>query len=147
MWMKMNPERNRARAKKWQDKNKEVKYAKEKVWRDGNKAKASAKYKRWIKAHPEKDTARNAERRTRKTQAGGSFTRYEWEALKLQYNYTCLCCGKREPEIKLEADHIVPVFRGGTSDIDNIQPLCTCCNRNKRTKIIDFRPSMRKDIS
>ncbi len=45
-------------------------------------------------------------RRTRVTQAGGAYTADEWEALKAMYDDTCLCCGKREPEVQLEADHV-----------------------------------------
>jgi hypothetical protein len=39
----------------------------------------------------------------------------------------------------LEADHIVPLTRGGTDDIDNIQPLCGTCNRKKFVSIVDYR--------
>ena len=84
---------------------------------------------------------RNAKRRTMKTHAGGSFTLAEWETLKSKYDYTCLKCGKCEPEIKLTADHIIPVVKHGTSFINNIQPLCGPCNTSKGTKIIDYRHS------
>jgi 5-methylcytosine-specific restriction endonuclease McrA len=95
------------------------------------------------KTHPEIytaiDKAHLSRRRTRKTQAGGSYTPQQWRDLKLQYDYTCLCCGRREPEIKLTADHVIPITRGGTSDISNIQPLCYSCNSKKYNKIIDYR--------
>jgi 5-methylcytosine-specific restriction endonuclease McrA len=82
---------------------------------------------------------KQAERRTRKTQAGGSYTVAEWQSLKIQYDYRCLCCGKHEPEIKLCADHVIPVTKGGSSYINNIQPLCQSCNSRKGAKIIDYR--------
>ena len=62
-----------------------------------------------------------------------------WEQMKALYDFTCLCCGKREPEIKLTLDHIVPISRGGQTVVDNIQPLCMRCNISKFTKTIDFR--------
>jgi len=55
----------------------------------------------------------------------------EWKELKKKYNYTCLMCGKKEPEIKLSIDHIIPVSEGGTNWIENIQPLCRSCNSKK----------------
>jgi 5-methylcytosine-specific restriction protein A len=85
------------------------------------------------------DKAHFSRRRSRKTQAGGSFTPQQWRKLKMRYSYTCLCCGRREPEIKLTADHVIPITRDGTSDISNIQPLCYSCNSRKYNKIIDYR--------
>jgi hypothetical protein len=91
------------------------------------------------KANPEKMRANEAKRRTHKTQAGGSYTVAEWQALKAKYNYTCLCCGGREPIVKLTADHVIPVIKGGSSEIGNIQPLCLPCNKSKYNRIIDYR--------
>lgn len=101
----------------------------------------------WTKheiTHPDRIRAKRAKRRTLKTQSGGSFTPQQWRDLKASYNYTCLRCGRKEPEIKLTADHIVPVVRGGSSDIDNIQPLCGICNSHKHIKIIDYRVEWRR---
>lgn len=77
-------------------------------------------------------------RRTLKLQAQGVFTPIEWEALKMKYRYMCLCCKKCEPEVKLTVDHIIPLSKGGTNDIENIQPLCGSCNSRKNTKIINY---------
>lgn len=95
----------------------------------------------WIKDNPRRHAARQAKRRTLKTQAGGNYTTEEWNNLCNQYNHTCLCCGKKEPEIKLTADHIIPVVKSGHSNIDNIQPLCGSCNSSKGKKVIDYRTS------
>jgi hypothetical protein len=69
---------------------------------------------------------------------GGSHTFSDWELLKKQYNHTCPCCRKSEPEIKLTEDHIIPVSKGGSDNIENIQPLCKKCNFKKHIKIIKY---------
>lgn len=79
-------------------------------------------------------------RRVHKLQASGKFTMAEWSKLKEEYDYTCLSCKRREPEIKLTVDHVIPLCRGGTHSIENIQPLCKSCNSIKGKKFIDFRP-------
>lgn len=89
--------------------------------------------------HPEKNAQHFNNRRARKQQAGGAFTSKEWRGLCAYYDNTCLCCGRSEPDITLTVDHVVPLSRGGTNYIDNIQPLCLACNMSKGTKTIDYR--------
>lgn len=67
-----------------------------------------------------------------------SHTFGEWELLKKQYGHTCPSCKISEPEIKLTIDHIIPLSRGGSDLIENIQPLCLKCNLKKHTKIVKF---------
>lgn len=69
-------------------------------------------------------------------QVGGSHTDAEWELLKAQYNWTCPCCKKQG--IKLTKDHIIPVVKGGSDNIENIQPLCGSCNSRKQVKIVRY---------
>ena len=47
--------------------------------------------------------------------------------------YRCRECGASKDETSLEIDHILPVAKGGTNDIDNLQTLCRECNRMKHT--------------
>lgn len=44
----------------------------------------------------------------------------------------CVKCDSRE---KLEYDHIVPVSKGGSNTVRNIELLCESCNRKKHDKI------------
>lgn len=80
----------------------------------------------------------NNQRRVNRLGNGGCHTLSEWEALKVVHKFTCLACLKREPEIRLSRDHIVPLIKGGSDDIDNIQPLCRSCNSIKHSKIIKY---------
>lgn len=75
-------------------------------------------------------------RRARLLNVEGYFSVEEWEDLKKKYQYTCPNCQKKEPEIKLTRDHIIPLISGGMNWINNIQPLCKSCNSKKHTKIL-----------
>lgn len=96
------------------------------AWKDGRSK--NKKYRSWIK------NSRNRKKRN----AEGFHTFEEWENLKEKFNFTCLVCSKKEPEIQLTEDHIIALSRGGNNYIDNIQPLCRSCNSKKWNKIINL---------
>ena len=87
-------------------------------------------------AHPDLYRAAYNNRRARLKGNGGTHTTAQWEAVKAAQDYTCLHCGKREPDIALTRDHIHPLSKGGTNDIVNIQGLCALCNSRKSAKVI-----------
>lgn len=95
--------------------------------------------RRWRRNNPGLKLAQKQRRRARIKGNGGSFTASEWNALKAEQQYTCLRCGQQEPAIVLVPDHIVPISKGGGSNIGNIQGLCTACNNWKRARTIDYR--------
>jgi len=79
-------------------------------------------------------------RRARILGNGGSFTKKEWEGIKIKFHWTCPACMRSEPEIKLTIDHIISLFEGGKNIIDNIQPLCGRCNRKKHATTKKYKP-------
>lgn len=47
-------------------------------------------------------------------------------------NYTCVECGaKKSDGATLHVDHKIPVSKGGTDELSNLQTLCSDCNLNK----------------
>jgi 5-methylcytosine-specific restriction endonuclease McrA len=130
---------------KWRARNLEKARANSTKWNKANLQKETARKNRWAKANPEKKNAQTQRRRAMKRGNGGSYTAAEWQTLVEKYNYTCLRCGKQEPEIKLTIDHVLPLSKGGNNTIDNIQPLCKQCNSTKNAKFIDYRKQYEKD--
>ena len=57
-----------------------------------------------------------------------------YEALK-RASFRCEYCGATKIEIQLHLDHIIPVSKGGTDELDNIRVLCGECNLNKSNLI------------
>lgn len=75
-------------------------------------------------------------RRARRRGNGGRYTIDQWRDLCARYGHRCLACGEMK---QLTPDHIVPISRGGSSYISNIQPLCITCNKRKAYRIVDYR--------
>lgn len=135
-WYSNNKDRHRANAKAWEGDNYEKSLISKRKWRRANPKKQREAVANWEKRNSSKMSSYRNKRRTAKTKAGGSFTYYEWDQLVKQQNGRCLACGKKQ---KLAADHIIPVVKGGTSNIDNIQGLCKSCNSKKGIKTTDYR--------
>jgi 5-methylcytosine-specific restriction endonuclease McrA len=53
------------------------------------------------------------------------------EAVLSEKGFSCAYCGSNE---KLTVDHVVPLSRGGTSDLSNLVPCCFSCNSSKGNK-------------
>ena len=49
-------------------------------------------------------------------------------------NFTCTYCGERGG--KLECDHVHPLSRGGSNEMDNLTTACFSCNRSKHAKTL-----------
>lgn len=87
-------------------------------------------HRRYVKNNPERISHLKARRYAREKDAEGSHTLEEWQNLKHKHDNKCVHCGETK---KLTKDHIVPLSKGGTDYINNIQPLCRNCNSKKWT--------------
>jgi 5-methylcytosine-specific restriction endonuclease McrA len=76
-----------------------------------------------------KTVLREMRRMFRMLANGGSHTELQWQNLLENTGHKCVGCGRTD--VRLQKDHIKPVYRGGTDDISNIQPLCWDCNKMK----------------
>lgn len=131
-----NPEKYAATHKAWKRDNPKKVKAIDAAYRERNREELNRKNREYQKDNPDVINAKTHRRRAAKTKAGGAYTSAQWMALCNKYGNVCLCCEKFAP---LTPDHIVPIVKGGTSNIDNIQPLCMPCNAKKHTATTDFR--------
>jgi 5-methylcytosine-specific restriction endonuclease McrA len=127
-WQKDNPEKHREHSRTGRLKR---------YWNSPDKYREAERL--WKARHPDKRHQDRRNRRAREKGSVGTITTQEWQALKEFYCFTCLCCGKQEPEIELTHDHVKPLVMGGENTIENSQPLCGSCNRRKGARWIDYR--------
>lgn len=77
------------------------------------------------------------QRRLSDARRKGRHTEQEWRELVARYGGRCVRCGSAPT--RLERDHIVPIYQGGSDGIGNIQPLCRKCNGAKGPEDCDWR--------
>ena len=67
-------------------------------------------------------------------------TSAEFYLLCKEFGFICVICSSKFDFYELTRDHIIPISRGGSDYIWNIQPACELCNEDKADTSIDFRP-------
>lgn len=103
-------------------------------WKGGHNKKEITR--NWIKNNKERFYSLIRKRDKRLKNSEGSHTVQEWKKLKEKCNNTCVCCNKIN--VKLTRDHIIPLIKGGSDYIKNIQPLCRNCNSKKYYYTINY---------
>lgn len=142
-WRKQYRKKNAAKIleyqRQWQAKHREELRARCRDYYH-RKSPAIKKYiKQWCKENPETCRSYKHKRKARKRAAGGTYSGKQWKEVKAAYGFHCLACGRKEPEIKLVPDHVIPFEKLGPNVLENLQPLCGRCNNKKATKTTDYR--------
>jgi 5-methylcytosine-specific restriction endonuclease McrA len=96
-----------------------------------NAEKVKESQRRYAKAHPELSRIYRSNRRARQ-HANGVYEIYTKELMKL-YKSSCIYCGSKQ---EIQADHVIPISRGGRHSIGNLVPACRNCNARKHNKLI-----------
>jgi len=59
--------------------------------------------------------------------------------------FKCQYCGNHPPDVVLNVDHIMPVAKGGSDDMDNLITSCEACNSGKSANLLTSVPRSLKD--
>jgi 5-methylcytosine-specific restriction endonuclease McrA len=98
-----------------------------------NRERERARNDEYYRRNPLRTLAKRVLRRARKNQAGGRHTAKELKALLEKQGYLCAnpYCRADLRIVQKHLDHIVPLSRGGSNGIANVQFLCGPCNQRK----------------
>lgn len=91
-------------------------------------------YHKYHEREKAKTIAKGHVRRARKTGNGGSFSRQDIQEQRKRQKNKCYYCQKRLQIYHIE--HIVPICKGGSSDMSNIVLACPACNLSKGYKLL-----------
>lgn len=143
-WMDIEKSRKNGREEARRSREKDpVKY------REGRRNYANKKYKnsqefrkqirersqRWEKSNREvvRQIVRN--KRARRYGAKGKCSKDQWMERVEYFGWRCWMCHALLTSETLTADHVIPIFRGGTNWPSNLRPACGGCNSSKGAKL------------
>jgi len=70
------------------------------------------------------------------------------KAVYNKYGGHCAYCGEEIEFKAMQVDHIIAQDRGGSDDIENLNPACRSCNATKNTYSVEkFRTRLVEDVN
>lgn len=103
------------------------------IWKELNPDRYRELGREWYRNHPESRKAKDHRRRALIVGCEGSHTRQDIEGLYKKQKGRCVICFVKLNK-KYHMDHVVPLSKGGTNWISNIQLTCKACNLRKGAK-------------
>ena len=132
---KNNKDRIKERQKKYYENNKDRIKEYDKEYRENNKD----RIKEYRETHRIEYKAYVHKRRARIKSNGGSYTKAQWLECLEFFDYKCAYSGEPLTVDTASVEHVVPVSKGGTSDISNLVPCVLTYNISKNdTDLIDW---------
>jgi 5-methylcytosine-specific restriction endonuclease McrA len=128
-WRKRNVEKVREAGKRQYASNPKHYQEVKSNWREANLVKVKAHQEKYRLHHMPKMAEKTHKYRARK-RLNGVYQVSEKELIKL-YSSPCIACGTTK---RISVDHIIPIVRGGTHGIGNLQSLCLKCNSSKNDR-------------
>ena len=132
-WWAANAEKNREIGRLWREANPEKVREHSRRWFAANPEKSREANRRWFAANPEKFREYAARRRVR-LEGNGVYVVSDKDMRRLQqqpcaHSHLSPCDGD------MHLDHVIPVSRGGTHGIGNLQILCQRHNISKHDRL------------
>lgn len=135
-WREANPDRFKQTLRDWYQDNKDRQKEWGAAYYQANRERHDQASKEWRERNRERAleiSLRAVHRRNAKIKTlEGSHTLGERDALLEKFEHRCAepTC-RRDIRGAVQWDHIVPITKGGTNWISNMQPLCKSCNSKK----------------
>ncbi len=89
------------------------------------------RFSRWCK-HCKWEFYRSFQRAARKRGPAGDAMRKAFDTQLKQNDFLCVFCGGQLTHGNITEDHVIPLVKGGSGDVTNMQFACRSCNSAKQ---------------